>query len=215
MVFCKSLCAGRQRRDPDVTRREVLDAAFQEIHRKGYQGTSLKDILARTGLTKGALYHHFSGKQALGYAVFDELIATEVRKHWIEPLQNVVDPVSAITAIIQQAAEDLSDEAMMLGCPLNNLAQEMSPLDEGFRLRINALYEEWNTALATALAEGQRDGRVRQDIDPTCAAAFLIAGLEGCIGMAKNAQSRALLATCGKGVLAYLHSLQPIEDQSP
>ena len=215
MVFCRKLCGCRHRRDPEVTRREVLDAAFQEIHRKGYQGTSLKDILARTGLTKGALYHHFPGKQALGYAVFDELIATEVRRRWIEPLVDVLDPIPMITRIIQQAGEDYSDEDMMLGCPLNNLAQEMSPLDEGFRLRINALYEEWNTAMATALASGQRHGRVREDIDPTSAATFLIAGLEGCIGMAKNAQSRTLLATCGQGVLAYLHSLQPIEDQSP
>jgi len=49
----------RPQQTADVTREKILDAAFHEIHRYGFQSASLANILERTGLTKGALYHHF------------------------------------------------------------------------------------------------------------------------------------------------------------
>ena len=60
------------------TRQEILESAFQEIHRNGFQAASLTSILERTGVTKGALYHHFPNKQALGYAVLEEVVKDTV-----------------------------------------------------------------------------------------------------------------------------------------
>ena len=59
-------------RNPDLTRQTLLQAAFQEIYRSGFQAASLRNILSKVGITKGALYHHFGSKQELGYAVVDE-----------------------------------------------------------------------------------------------------------------------------------------------
>ena len=61
-------------KQPDITRDRILDAAFQEIHKYGFQAASLSNILDRTGLTKGALYHHFPDKDRLGHAVIEEVI---------------------------------------------------------------------------------------------------------------------------------------------
>ena len=58
----------------ESARSRILRAAFEEIYRHGYQGTRVDAILAETGLTKGAFYHHFSSKQDLGYAVVDEFL---------------------------------------------------------------------------------------------------------------------------------------------
>jgi AcrR family transcriptional regulator len=61
----------RRTRDPERTRERLLQAAFREIHRSGFQSASIDTILAATNVTKGALYHHFESKEALGYAASD------------------------------------------------------------------------------------------------------------------------------------------------
>ena len=71
---------------PDETRRQILDAAYTVIHRHGFQAAGLNDILAMTGVTKGAMYHHFPGKTALGYAVVDELVKAYLEDWWLAPL---------------------------------------------------------------------------------------------------------------------------------
>ena len=62
------------RRNPDRTRERLLEAGFVEIYSRGFQPAGLDAIVERAGVTKGALYHHFPGKHALGYAVLDEVI---------------------------------------------------------------------------------------------------------------------------------------------
>src|SRR6202044_3625075 len=66
-------------RDPERTRERLLRAASREIYRSGFQSASLDRILVSAGVTKGALYHHFENKEALGYAVVEEVISPDVR----------------------------------------------------------------------------------------------------------------------------------------
>lgn len=198
----------RAARKPDRTRRQILEAAFQAIYRHGYQGMRLDDVIAATGLTKGALYHHFPGKQALGYAVVDEIIRGFVHELWLAPLAESEDPLATMIAFLGSLDTVLGGQIVTFGCPMNNLAQEMSPLDEGFRTRLDAVYQEWRGGIRDALVRAQRDGRIRTDIDCDHAATFVLAALSGCIGVAKNAQSREQLQICGAGLVDYLRSLQ-------
>jgi AcrR family transcriptional regulator len=62
-------------RDPERTRERLLQAASREVYRLGFQSARLDTILAAAGVTKGALYYHFDSKEALGYAVVEEVIA--------------------------------------------------------------------------------------------------------------------------------------------
>jgi AcrR family transcriptional regulator len=192
----------------DETRRALLEAAYTEIHLQGFQAASLSAILDKTGVTKGALYHYFKSKKALGYAVLDELIQPYLQSTWIEPLQDAgPPPIERLKQTIVRAGEKLDDREILLGCPLNNLAQEMSPIDEGFRQRTDAIYHSWLASIRNTLSEGQSTGSVRRDIDVADTALFIVAALEGCMSIAKNAQSREALEKCGKGVLNYLDSL--------
>ncbi|MEN8178736.1 MAG: TetR/AcrR family transcriptional regulator [Pseudomonadota bacterium] len=192
----------------DKTRRELLEAAYTEIHLQGFQAASLNAILNKAGVTKGALYHYFRSKKELGYAVLDEWIQPYLKSTWIEPLNNqTLPPIERLKQTISQAAEQLDEQEIQLGCPLNNLAQEMSPIDEGFRRRTDKLYQAWLESITATLAEGQESGSIRKDIDPADTALFIVAALEGCISIAKNAQSQEALFHCGKGVLGYLDSL--------
>jgi AcrR family transcriptional regulator len=184
----------------------LLEAAFQEIHRSGFRGADVDAILATAGVTKGALYYHFDGKEALGYAVVDEVIAGIGREKWSRPLQQTKDPIRTLIAIIQSTS--LKAEDLRRGCSLNNLAQEMSPLDEGFRTRTASLFSVWHEAIAGALRKGQKRGVVRGDVDPDEAATFLVAVYEGYISLAKNSQDAAVLQAGQRRLVLYLESLR-------
>src|SRR5262245_24979988 len=81
---------------PEATRRKLLDAAFGEFYAHGFQAGSLNHICQAAGATKGALFHHFESKHALGYAVLDERIGPLLLQRWLEPVAGAGDPLSAI-----------------------------------------------------------------------------------------------------------------------
>jgi TetR/AcrR family transcriptional regulator, transcriptional repressor for nem operon len=194
-------------RDPARTRDSLVRAAFEEMHRSGFRGSDLETILRKVGVTKGAMYHHFDNKEALGYAVVDEVIAAVTEEKWLSPLRNVENPIDALIAIFQSGS--LKPEHIRLGCPLNNMAQEMSPLDEGFRKRTARVFSAWHGAFAAALHRGQNRGTVRKDIDPDETASFLIAAYEGYISLAKCFQDASELRGGEKTLVRYLESLRP------
>jgi hypothetical protein len=109
-----------------------------------------------------------------------------------------------IEAVRNAAATDCCE----LGCPLNNLAQEMSGTDPGFQRRLDRLYRRWEAGFADALEHGQREGTVRADADVVGAATFLVASIEGALGLAKNRKDPQPLHACVEGVARYLETLR-------
>src|SRR4051812_10133013 len=154
--------AAPRRRQPDITRERLLQAAFEEIYRHGFQGASLDTILAKAGVTKGALYHHFPDKAALGYAVVDEVVKGLLLERWGVMAPPSGDPVTSLQRILRGRAASVSTREVELGCPLNNLAQEMSPLDQRFRKEVNATFDLWTESVAKDLQRGQTEGAVRR-----------------------------------------------------
>lgn len=195
-------------RQPDVTREKILDAAFQEIHRHGFQAASLTNILAKTGLTKGALYHHFPDKDRLGYAVIEEVIRESLETLIFEPLRTTDNPINTLRDVIERKSERATADTVMLGCPLNNLMQEMSPLDPEFKRRLTDILKTWQDVMTDALKRGQKQGRVRADVDCRAAALFIVSAYEGCIGIAKNLQSAKEFRLCVRQLLTYIEGLQ-------
>ena len=203
-----------RQRNPAQTRRLLLDAAFAEIYRRGFQAASLDRILATTGVTKGALYHHFPSKTDLGYAVIDEVVGEMIRGRWLRPLAEAEDPIDGLTSRLRDLSREEIAQACEFGCPLNNLAQEMSPLDEGFRRRISQLFADWRAGVADALERGRRSGQVRADVDPERTALMIVGGIEGGIGLAKSAGCAELAAQSREAMIDFLESLRPQADTS-
>jgi len=198
----------RIERNPDQTRSRILEAAFMEMYRNGYQGMRLDEVLKTTDLTKGALYHHFPSKRALGYAVVDEVIIPTMEAMWLQPLKNASDPVAGLISVIEHMPENKPPEIIEYGCPLNNLAQEMSPLDEGFRQRLDYAFCVWHDVTEETLERAQLKGSIREDVNCDETATFIMAALEGCIGIAKNAQSVDRLHVCNRGLISFIESLR-------
>ncbi|MEN8143642.1 MAG: TetR/AcrR family transcriptional regulator [Gemmatimonadota bacterium] len=195
-------------RTPDDTRQAILEAAFEEIYEHGFQAASLSRILERVDVTKGALYHHFKSKKELGYAVVDEVVGNWVTEKWQFDADSP-DPISSIRRTIEGALERASERTCHCGCPLNNLAQEMSPIDEGFRERINSVFRLWRTKFEDAFRAGQAAGTVRPDVDVEKLAAFLVASFEGIVGLGKSEQSLEFVSSTLDVMLDYLETLRP------
>ena len=192
-------------RDPERTRRRLLDAGFREVYERGYQSADLDAVLDRAGVTKGALYYHFENKEALGHAVIEEVIAGMTREKWLLPLQSG-NPIDALIHIVRSTGTEAAD--MRGGCPFNNLAQEMSSLDEGFRKRLAKVLNEWHKSMTNAFRRGQAEGTVSKDIEPDEEATFVIAMYEGYISLAKNSLDPRLLKSGKKRMIGHLESLR-------
>ena len=193
-------------RDPERTRERLLQAAFQEVHRSGFQSAGIDTILAATNVTKGALYYHFDGKEALGYAIVDEVIANLVRDGWLRPLLSDGQPIDILIGIVRGISVQPQD--IRTGCPLLNLAQEMSPLDEQFRKRLRKLFLAWQQGVAALLRKGQSQGTVRRELNAYETASFLVAMVEGYVSLAKNAQDAKVWEVGKKNIVGWLKSLR-------
>src|SRR2546421_8866334 len=198
------------KRSPEDTRQRILDAAFGEFYKNGFQGGSLNRIVVEARTTKGAVFHHFKGKKDLGYAVVREIIHPRFKQQWSDPLANSTDPITDLKRIFRQGAKrEIADRGLVHGCPLNNLAQEMSPLDEKFRQSLEKIYVAWRETVAAAFARGIKAGKVRKDVSPRKVAAFIVAAQAGMAGTAKNAQNEELLLQTGQALFDYFDSLKP------
>lgn len=205
----KPLSRATRLRDPEGTRQRLLQAAFREVYRYGFQSAGIDTILAATNVTKGALYYHFENKEALGHAIIEEVVAEITNNRWLRPLRQSKDknPIDALIAIVQAIPAQPAD--VKRGCPLVNLTQEMSQLNEQFRKRLERIFKAWQEAIATALREGQSAGTVRRDLVPEETASFLIALVEGYEVLAKNAQDAKVWNMGIRNIVEWLRSLRP------
>jgi AcrR family transcriptional regulator len=196
----------RKVRDPERTRERLLQAAFREIHRSGFQSAGIDTILAATNVTKGALYYHFHSKEALGYAVVEEKIAKLTRDRWLRPMLSEGEPIDILIGVVRRIPSRPQD--VRAGCPLLLLAQEMSPLDEQFRKRLERIFLDWQEGIAALLRKGQSQGTVRRNLNPDQAASFLIAMVEGYATLAKNAQEAKVWKAGIRNIVGWLRSLR-------
>jgi AcrR family transcriptional regulator len=184
----------------------LLQAAFQKVHISGFQSAGIDTILAATNVTKGALYYHFESKEALGYAIVEEIVAKLTRDRWLRPMLRNGQPIDILIGIVRRLPTRPED--VRAGCPLLNLALEMSPLDEQFRKRLERIFLGWQEGVATLLRKGQSEGTVRRDLNPDDAASFLVAMVEGYASLAKNAQDTKVWEVGRRNIVGWLGSLR-------
>jgi len=169
------LCAMQM---PD-TRDRILAQMFLDVRKNGFQGLRADKVIAELGITKGALYHYFPNKQAIGAAVIEEIIRPRYLHFYQELDRWEGHPIDKLQEHLYFLANIATNEEASLGCALNNLVQEMSPLDEDFRLRLRSIIDAILQSTANALRRGQAAGQVRPDISADNVAQFIFASTEG------------------------------------
>jgi len=197
----------------EKTRMTLMYAAASEIYEKGFQAAALSDILHKAGTTKGALYHHFTDKHALGLLAMEHFIDTDMNEIWLNPFTQTDDPLSVLINLIgfMQTCGAL-DKGMKYGCPLVNLTEEMSTRDEAFRALVAKQNLKWRKAMEAALIRGQAAGNVRKDIDPEGVTVLIMAVRHGVMSQAKTEKDPSIMEKCAMTFFAYLNSLRPSGD---
>ena len=166
-----------------------MDSAADLFQEQGYGGTTMGDIRLAAMVTGGALHHHYQTKKALTLAVIKERIARSVREGWIEPVANAKSARAGIKNVLDTIIGDLGERGGVRGCPLNNLALELSLVDVDFRREIETIFDEWRHCLADKI---RKDGAVSKTRAARLAA-FAISTYSGAMTMAKSRQDAAPL----------------------
>jgi AcrR family transcriptional regulator len=193
----------RRTNDPKGLQRRLVDAAFEAFTAQGYNASAMHDVRRRAQVTGGALAHHFPTKKALGLAVLTQRVAEEVEALWISPLASAPSTAEGVRQIFAAIIAQLREQGRVRGCPLNNLALEISASDDDMRGAADAIFARWRSALADTIRADQQAGRVRL-LDPEAAATFIIATYSGAMTMAKASQGTAPLEACAGQLAAYL-----------
>ena len=118
------------------TRQKLIDITYDEIYEKGYQAASLSEILSKVQVHKGSMYYFFTNKKEMAISALKEKLSERFTKRYATILayeSNILDELFKVL-------NDISLRDFKKGCPLANIVQEMSNLDEDFDAMSKVFY---------------------------------------------------------------------------
>ncbi len=185
-------------------REKLLQAAFDEIYQNGYSATSVDKILKKAKMNKGSMYHFFKSKKALALGVIEEKLSLHIKNKY-EPLikieKNIVDELVKVL-------KDREGFDFVNGCKLNNMVQELSPIDNDFKIALEKIYNEFENIFEKILDNAVLAGELKHG-DTKALSIFTVASFEGCLATAKKSQDGAVYQTCISQLELFLTTLKP------
>jgi TetR/AcrR family transcriptional regulator, transcriptional repressor for nem operon len=163
------------------------------IHSRGYANTKLSDILKETKIGKGQFYHYFSSKQDLSEAVIDYSIAKMEQALFMEILDKDSSPKGKINKMLDEIYYMQGDSEGKNGCPIGNLAVEITEEETMFREKIASFFDRWEKKVKAVLDDMYQNGELKITIDTGKQARAIIAMIEGAILRVKNSHDIQIL----------------------
>ncbi len=120
------------------TRQKLIDITYDEIYEKGYQAASLSEILSKAQVHKGSMYYFFENKKEMAMSALKEKLSDRFTKRYATILQYESNILNELFKVLN----DISLRDFKKGCPLANIVQEMSNLDEDFDAMSKGFYED-------------------------------------------------------------------------
>ena len=167
------------------TRQRLLETAFQLFHEQGYHATGVATILREAGVNPGSMYHFFTSK--------DELLLNvlEFALDYLDPMVMAPveaasrDPIERVFVLLGQYRANIGAMDGRMGCPIGNLALEVSDSNPDARELIHRNFENWADRVQTWLdAAGDR---LPRDVDRRKLARFVLTVMEGGLMQARAA----------------------------
>ncbi len=163
------------------TRQAIIDAGGDLVHRQGFHRTGLKEILDAAGVPKGSFYFYFRSKEDFGLALIEHCaqgFAALADQYLDAPLDG---PLARLAGFFVMLRERLAARGYERGCPLGNLAQEISDLSPPMRQAVSHAMRGMAGRLARVLAQSRDAGEIPADLDPDATAAFMLEAWEGAL----------------------------------
>jgi TetR/AcrR family transcriptional repressor of nem operon len=174
-------------------REKLLDAACATFGQRGYSATSVDDLLMSAGVSPSNFYYHFKSKEELGYHVLDRTF--DAVRQEVAPIfmNRKLSAAAKLEQLHRGFVERMSQKNCCGGCPLGNLAQELSDSHPGFRKRLAEFFQECLDGIEGIVRQGVESGEFRKGVDPRAASYLLFGSLEGLILLSKNLKDVAPL----------------------
>lgn len=171
-------------RNPEHTKEKILQESCTLFNTKGYKTTSLSDITAATGYTKGAIYKHFENKDTLEIEAFESMISTVFSslKNKIKTQKNTKQK---LFVFLNHFENYISNQGLHGGCPILNLAIEVDDTHFSIKKKAQNALSVFKESIITILQNGKIYGEVKQNINEELVTSVIIASLEGGIMMSK------------------------------
>jgi TetR/AcrR family transcriptional regulator, transcriptional repressor for nem operon len=187
------------------TRGKIIEAAMELFWLKGYGSTSIADILSRSQVNSGSLYHYFPGKQDVLVAVL-EAYRDGIGPMLLEPAwAGVDDPIERIFALLAKYRQLIVDTDCEYGCPIGSLALELHEADPIVRQRMAENFTNWAAAIRTCLEQAPE--RLPQDADLKAIAEFVLTAMEGGVMQARTYRDVAYFDRTVSQLRAYFDAL--------
>jgi TetR/AcrR family transcriptional repressor of nem operon len=181
-----------------VTRDKILREATRLFVTRGYHDTSLDDVRRATGLTTGALFHHFSGKEQLGLAVLDWYV--DQRRRELAAIERTLpatdDPLERVLRLLHATRTRTERRARrrQAGCVFGNLTTALADTHAGFRRKLADCFDEMAIDFKLRLDAAVQEHRPRRKLDTLGLARYIVSMLEGSIILARAHQDASLIA---------------------
>jgi AcrR family transcriptional regulator len=198
----------RRTNAPDALRGRILDAAAQAFQSRGYNATSMHEIMRASRATGGATYHHFPTKKALGVAVIRERVARAIDATWLERLRLAGSTLDGVLTIFAETIASMEHRQVVAGCEVSNLALELALADDDFRVALQVVFDRWRDGIADRIRADQTSGALDED-DADDLATFIVASYSGAMAIAKASQDSAPLKACALQLARVLSRRRP------
>jgi TetR/AcrR family transcriptional regulator, transcriptional repressor for nem operon len=184
----------------EQTRRKILEKAALLFNKRGFNGCSMQDISAATGLEKGSLYTHFQNKEQLASEAFDTAWA-QSSKARVESLDKVAGSIEKLKLHIDNI---VSKPPFAGGCPLLNAAMDADDGSPALYQRAQKALNGWVALLREIIEQGQNSGEVSPSVDPEALSTLMISLLEGAFFTSRLQKSKAPLKIAQQHLNRYL-----------
>jgi AcrR family transcriptional regulator len=193
----------------EPTRQRILRAAFQLFHEQGYHATGVSTILREAGVNAGSLYHAFPSKEAVLVGVLEYALVL-LRPAVMAPVEaKESDPIGRIFALLEQYRAGMAMFGCRMGCPIGNLALEVSDDHQDARALIDKNFDNWARQVGAWLdAAGDR---LPADLDREQFSRFILTVMEGGL---MQARARGDLKPFDDSVAQLRNYLEALQDRA-
>ena len=171
---------------------QILDSAAHLIAERGFMHTSIDDVIREARLSgKSHFYHYFKSKEELGYAVLNRQFERFAERGLAILREPMIEPLERLHLFIDSLVALQAERRCKGGSPFGSLASEMADAHEGFRKRIEVVFEQWASQIQSLLGEARP--QLAEDVDAARLSRFIIATLEGALLMSRVNRDIAVL----------------------
>ncbi len=175
------------------TKNALIQVGTRFIIENGYNHTGLNEVLAEAGVPKGSFYYYFSSKEDFGLQVIGNFESSNKAALKLYLEDENYNPLDRLKRYFQTNIEYLVSSECRQGCLVGNLGQELSDLNDTFRLKVKQVMDNWASSLAACIRLAQQEGQINSNMDPQVLGEFCLSSWQGAVLRMKIAKNKSPL----------------------